>query len=425
MDTGIELPFSLICSFARLEGIPLKFCGPDGQPLAGAPVIAQTGPCAALMREGAYLKECALNHAAAIEMARELRRPFIFHCHVRLAGWAVPIVRSGEALPCVVVCGGALFTRPDSALVQHVERIAPGLGLGPDELAHSLEAAPLLTRDGFRAAAQFIFEMANAFVALASELSREPQAPTVAASFPPSAPVVFPPVRRKETEKAKRRRADELTLRSAENETVRLLRERKPDDALHALLSAVTGDAGGTARSALSVTETFARLMQALSAGAKGSAGIHERHSHLIEEVLAQRRLSSEEVARACRQFISIAEEAVSEPRPRQVKAIQKYVEKNISKKMTLETVGAKFGLKEKSLNALILKHCGMSFTDYVASLRVAEARRLLQSTSLNIGRIARRTGFKDQSYLTKVFKAHLGVTPSEFREKEEKGDTE
>ncbi|GAB4341337.1 MAG: hypothetical protein Kow0099_17940 [Candidatus Abyssubacteria bacterium] len=420
---GIELPFSLICSFARLEGIPLKFCRLDGQPLAGAPAIAHMGPCAALLRSGGgYHGECARNHAAAIEMARELKRPFIFHCHVRLAGWAVPVIHKGEALPCVVVCGGALFTHPDSALIQHVERIGPGLGLGPGELARAIESAPVVPRDNFRAAAEFIFELANAFVALASERSVQPQAAPAAMPHATSAPIVFPPARRKETQKAKRRRADELTRRNAEVETVRLLHERRPDEALDKLVHVLTEETAGATHSALGVAETFARLMQALAAGAKVTPAIHELQSKLIEEVLSQPKMSNEDVVRACRRFISIAEEAVSEPRPRQVKAIQKYIEKNLSKKLTLETVGAKFKLREKPLNALILKHLGMSFSDYVASVRVAEARRLLETTPLNVGQIARRTGFKDQSYLTKVFKAHLGVTPTEFREKRFRG---
>jgi AraC-like DNA-binding protein len=56
-----------------------------------------------------------------------------------------------------------------------------------------------------------------------------------------------------------------------------------------------------------------------------------------------------------------------------------------------------------------------------VASLRIAEAKRLLRSTDLGIGQIARRTGFKDQSYFTKVFKSRLGLTPTEFKNSETK----
>jgi two-component system response regulator YesN len=61
-----------------------------------------------------------------------------------------------------------------------------------------------------------------------------------------------------------------------------------------------------------------------------------------------------------------------------------------------------------------------MSFTDYVTSLRISEAKHLLQTTALTMGDIAKQTGFNDQSYFTKVFKAKLGITPTEFRQKDE-----
>jgi transcriptional regulator GlxA family with amidase domain len=51
----------------------------------------------------------------------------------------------------------------------------------------------------------------------------------------------------------------------------------------------------------------------------------------------------------------------------------------------------------------------------------VSHARHLLLSSDLSMGEIARRTGFKDQSYFTKVFKSEVGSTPSGYRKEKRK----
>jgi transcriptional regulator GlxA family with amidase domain len=53
---------------------------------------------------------------------------------------------------------------------------------------------------------------------------------------------------------------------------------------------------------------------------------------------------------------------------------------------------------------------------EYVLSLRVQEAQRLLATTRMSLGGIAAATGFYDQSHFTKRFRKVTGVTPSEYR---------
>ena len=51
-----------------------------------------------------------------------------------------------------------------------------------------------------------------------------------------------------------------------------------------------------------------------------------------------------------------------------------------------------------------------------LAELLRREAKRLLAYTSLSLGEISRRCGFRDQSYFTKVFRKEVNLTPGEFR---------
>ena len=423
--TEINLPLSLYLSFAQVAGISLKPCGIDGQPLPGAHAFPMAGPCRVLCEDQKFASSCADSHAKAIAMAIELRRPYISNCHMRLAMWIVPILHNGRPLPAAIICGGTLLREADSALFSHAKRLAAEHGVDPADLVQSLGSTPILSRDRMRAIADFLFQMSAALASIVSPSeTKKTGAPPVGAGTQTS--LVFPPARRKESRKAKRKRALLLERQSAESEIVRLLLDRKPDAARETLVEMLTGDAGspaGRAAASLDAAETFTRLFKTLAEGKKTPHGIADKQSILIAETLSQKasKKSVEALERSCAKFISISEEIVGEPRPRQVKAIQRFLEKNLAKKLTLGGVGKKFGLKEKALDALMRKHFQMGLSDYVASRRVSEAKRLLLSSDMTMGEIARQTGFKDQSYFTKVFKSRIGSTPTEFREKQMK----
>ena len=416
--SDLDLPLSLYFSFAEITGIPIKICDADGQTMLDAGTTAMTGPCALLNEEDAFCEVCADSHAAAAAMAMELRRPYIYNCHTRLASWAVPVLQSGKPLPVVIICGGVLLSKPDMALIKHLKSIAGKHGIDPDELIRSMESVPVFARKYLRAIADFLFQMSSvlaSYVALpgASKIIAPPPTPDLA-----PAPVVFPPARMKETRKTRVERARVLERQNVETEIARLLWDRKPEAAQAALMGLLedSGEAGSGIASNLETAETFTRLFRILSKGARISQALLQKQSRLIHSLMSGQTPAEE----ACRQFILTAEEITGEPRPRKIRAIQKYIERNLSKKLTLGTVGTKFGLKEKPLDALVRKHCGMGFTDYVVSLRISQAKRLLRTTDLSMGEIAAQTGFSDQSHFTRVFKSKLGTTPTAFREKEE-----
>jgi AraC-like DNA-binding protein len=346
---------------------------------------------------------------------------------MRLAAWAVPILHDGRPLPAAIICGGALLREPDSALMDHVKSVAEREGVDPVELVRSLESVPVIPRERLRAIADFLFQMSAAVSVfpVSEDLLADAESQAEPAEVEPSA--VSSRARRKESKKAKLQRARTLERQSVEGEIVRLLRERKPGAALDMLTELMKGEneraSGRGGAVSLEAAETFTRLFKTLAGDERIPRGIYDKQSLLVASALSHRNAPAplDVIERSCRKFISIAEELTGPSRPRQVKAIQKYLEKNLSRKLTLGAVGKKFGLKEKPLDALVRKHCGVPFTDYVASLRVSEAKRLLLATDMSMGEIARKTGFKDQSYFTKVFKSNIGSTPTEFRSKKEK----
>jgi transcriptional regulator GlxA family with amidase domain len=59
----------------------------------------------------------------------------------------------------------------------------------------------------------------------------------------------------------------------------------------------------------------------------------------------------------------------------------------------------------------------GIHLSHYLNRLRVAKAAAKLVDTGHPISRIAETCGFEDQSWFSKVFKSHTGMSPGRYRE--------
>jgi AraC-like DNA-binding protein len=63
-----------------------------------------------------------------------------------------------------------------------------------------------------------------------------------------------------------------------------------------------------------------------------------------------------------------------------------------------------------------------LTFGDYIRKLRIDKALHLLQNTSHSLSEIAYLTGFSDQSHFSRIFKKHMGQSPSYYKKNLVKG---
>lgn len=61
-------------------------------------------------------------------------------------------------------------------------------------------------------------------------------------------------------------------------------------------------------------------------------------------------------------------------------------------------------------------RHFGCSITERLRARRVREAAALLRRDGCSLSSVAFRTGFADQSHLTRVFRSETGLTPGVYR---------
>ena len=95
---------------------------------------------------------------------------------------------------------------------------------------------------------------------------------------------------------------------------------------------------------------------------------------------------------------------------------ICKKIENNLSSKFTLSELAKTAHLNEYYLSHIFKSVTGYSIMEYVLSLRMATAKRLLTKTEMSIGEIIEYCGFSDSSNFSRTFRKITGVSPSEFR---------
>jgi AraC-like DNA-binding protein len=85
---------------------------------------------------------------------------------------------------------------------------------------------------------------------------------------------------------------------------------------------------------------------------------------------------------------------------------------------LTLDVVSGGTGVSQRKITNEIQNRFGCNFKTYINRLRINESKRLLVNKELNIGEIAFKVGFNNQSHFNRVFKAEFQISPTEFRDK-------
>lgn len=98
------------------------------------------------------------------------------------------------------------------------------------------------------------------------------------------------------------------------------------------------------------------------------------------------------------------------------VESVKQYVEEHYDEKITLHCLARKMFINTSYLSNLFSEVAGVNYRDYVTSVRVRHAKKLLKTTDYSIEEISRRTGFSDSKYFSKIFKKSTGETPRSYR---------
>ncbi len=100
------------------------------------------------------------------------------------------------------------------------------------------------------------------------------------------------------------------------------------------------------------------------------------------------------------------------------IREIMQYIMANLDKEISLNDLAASMFVSTSTLSRIFKKSTGVYFADYVMQLRIKIAVGYLEYTDQNMTQIALSSGFSNSATFNRAFKKVMGITPSEYREK-------
>jgi transcriptional regulator GlxA family with amidase domain len=143
---------------------------------------------------------------------------------------------------------------------------------------------------------------------------------------------------------------------------------------------------------------------------------VEDDHGHRVAMAVARRMVLFLRRSGHQAQFSSALRRQEQEP-PR-LRDISTFVLEHLDEPLLVERIARRIGMSPRTLSRWSREHLGESPAELVRRLRVDEARRLLEETSLPLKDITARTGLGDASTMWRVFTKRLGVTPAAYRQR-------
>lgn len=114
--------------------------------------------------------------------------------------------------------------------------------------------------------------------------------------------------------------------------------------------------------------------------------------------------------------FSTKAAEGIGVSSDHVIKLIIIYMNKNYDQDLKLETIAKMFNYNSAYLGKIFKKEIGERFNDVLNSIRIENAKRLLNDTDLKVYQVSEAVGYNNIDYFYSKFKKYVGVSPKEFK---------
>lgn len=118
--------------------------------------------------------------------------------------------------------------------------------------------------------------------------------------------------------------------------------------------------------------------------------------------------------------FAFLGDRLLAENRePRQsysIDRIKKYVDDHFSDcGFSLDAVSRELSYNKKYISTLFKKHIGIGVAEYVNTVRIQNACTMIKQGFVSVSDIAEKCGYSDVHYFSKIFKAKMGIVPTQY----------
>lgn len=108
------------------------------------------------------------------------------------------------------------------------------------------------------------------------------------------------------------------------------------------------------------------------------------------------------------------ADRKTSNIMPKLIRDLLRYIDSNLSEKITLETLEREFYLNGTYISRQFKKHTGLTLREYLLERRISHARTLL-SSDLSITEVCQQSGFSDYANFIRSFTKTVGISPGKY----------
>lgn len=102
----------------------------------------------------------------------------------------------------------------------------------------------------------------------------------------------------------------------------------------------------------------------------------------------------------------------------KQVKAAALKIEEHLDSLTSIRDLAQEYGLNSNKLQTGFQMLFGVSVNQYIQRHRLLKARKLLETTDMNMSQISDAVGLNSRSYFSKIFKEEFGISPSDLKRK-------
>ncbi len=96
----------------------------------------------------------------------------------------------------------------------------------------------------------------------------------------------------------------------------------------------------------------------------------------------------------------------------------QVWIAQNYAVDAPVQAMAAEVGLAERSFKRRFARATGMSPLEYVHTMRLEEAKQLLETTAMPIEAVAAEVGYQDASFFGRLFRRRVELTPARYRKR-------
>lgn len=100
------------------------------------------------------------------------------------------------------------------------------------------------------------------------------------------------------------------------------------------------------------------------------------------------------------------------------IRMARDYIAENYSRELSLDDVSRVVNISPYYFSKLFKEATGENFIEYLINIRIEKAKELLGNADLSMKEICAMCGYQDPNYFSRTFKKNVGVTPTEYREK-------